>query len=101
MKPTKEFDLDALLAHYQDNDDDFATDDVVSVEEGEWEIDFKDYATRSDTYRHVPSGRYFEISQRRSGSYYTDYFYDAPEIYEVYPVVRTRIVYTSEKPELP
>jgi|GEM_PF-5051286 len=42
---------------------------------------------------------YYEIEECRSGSYYTDYYYDDPEIHEVTPkeVVITKTVYERVK----
>jgi len=43
--------------------------------------------------------KYYEIEQCRSGSYFTDYYYEDPEVYEVTPkeVVITKTVYERIK----
>lgn len=101
MSRIEDFNLAAILAHYRENDCEFdeAEDGIKEIESGDWELDYKDYAQRSDVYQHIPSGRFFCISRMRSGSYYTDYHYDAPEIYEVYPHVVTRTVYQTKPQE--
>lgn len=57
--------------------------DLEVIEEGDWEINFKDYQDKSTYVRHVPTGRFFCINEHRSGSYYSDYYYDAPDAVEV------------------
>jgi len=101
MKPIEDFDLDAILARYKENDAEFdeKEDGVKLIEEGEWESGYKDYANRIDTYQHIASRRFFDIAQSRAGSYYSHYEYNAPEVYEVYPHVVTRTVYSAKKPK--
>lgn len=59
---------------------------VKIVEDGDWIDDgkysFKDtIVTYQDTY--------YQISESRSGSYFTDYHYNDPEIFQVAPRVET------------
>lgn len=44
-------------------------------EEGEW-IDDGKYSFRESVLFNELTGKYYSVSQSRSGSYYTDYYYD-------------------------
>lgn len=83
--------IQQLELAYEDSDgvDDLEGFDVV--EEGVWVQDFK-YQISESVVRHKESGKYFKIFHSRSGSYYSDYEYNAPEFYEVNPVAQTKIV---------
>jgi len=61
-----------------DEDDIDAFDEVV--DSGDW-IDDGKYSFREDVVKY--DGKFYKISQSRSGSYYTDYDYMDPEIEEV------------------
>lgn len=61
---------------------DYMDDDVLSGWEAEelsdWTQDYK-YQHTTTIFKHVPSGRYFRVSQTRSGSYHTDFYYNLPK----------------------
>ena len=63
--------------------DDGLDEDIV--EDGDWVDDGK-YSFRTSIVKH--NDKYFEISESRSGSYFTDYHYDDPEAYEVTPEIK-------------
>lgn len=77
----------------------FVGDDDIEaltiVEEGDW-IDDGKYSHRSDVYS-TEDGKHFQIRSSRSGSYYSDYYYSEPDVYEVKPVVKTitKVVWES------
>ncbi|SMG43365.1 hypothetical protein [Paraburkholderia susongensis] len=73
------------------------SEDLKEIVGGDWEIDYKDYASRSTVQQHVPTGRYFSITENRSGSYYTDYFYGDSDCTEVEPVEVTVTQYRAVK----
>ncbi len=66
------------------------------IDEGNW-VDEGKRSFRKSIVK--VENRYYEIEQCRSGSYYTDYYYDDPEVYEVFPkeVVITKTVYERVK----
>lgn len=65
------------------------------VEDGEWTVEFKDYATRVITYKF--GEQFFAVSESRSGNYYSDYFYDDPTCVEVVPEVVPTTIYVVKK----
>lgn len=75
------------------NDEDPA---LEIIQDGNW-IDEGKRSFRNSIVK--IEGRYYEIEQCRSGSYYTDYYYDDPEVYEVTPkeIVITKTVYERVK----
>ena len=62
--------------------------DFVVIKAGDWINDYKDYDIREIIVQQKTTGKYFRIDQSRSGSYYSDYEYDDPEITEVAKVVK-------------
>ena len=66
------------------------TDDIEVIESGEWEHEYKDYFAKESIVKF--DGKYYLIVDHRSGSYYTDYNYDAPDITEVEPKIETVVV---------
>lgn len=66
------------------------TDDIEVIESGEWEHEYKDYFAKESIVKF--DGKYYSIVDHRSGSYYTDYNYDAPNITEVEPKIETVVV---------
>lgn len=76
--------LKQLLEEYEAQDQEH--DDLEEVESGDWEQEHKDQY-RTDVYRHKPTGRFVAITQNRRGSYWTDWDYGDPDIYEVAPKV--------------
>lgn len=70
--------------------------ELTIINEGSW-IDDGKYSFRT-SYVKIED-KYYEIEQSRSGSYYTDYYYDDPEVYEVIPeeVVITKRIYKRVK----
>ena len=66
------------------------TDDIEIIEQGNWEIQYKDRACLESIVKF--EGKYYSIVQNRSGSYYTDYNYDDPIITEVEPKIETVVI---------
>lgn len=62
-------------------------EDFELVEETEWTQDYK-YQSADAIFLHKPTGRHFEISNTRSGSYHTDWYYSAPSFREVKKTVK-------------
>jgi hypothetical protein len=61
---------------------------VTIVEDGDW----LDEGKRSFRYSYIRiADKFYQIEECRSGSYFTDYYYDDPEIYEVTPRTETVI----------
>jgi len=55
----------------------------VAIEKGDWVVDYK-YETCTHIFQRLSDGKYFALDRRRSGSYYSDYYYEDPEdLYEV------------------
>lgn len=67
--------------------DDDLPDSFKLVEEGTWEQDYKTQS-KDDIYSDG-EGNHFVISNTRSGSYHTDWYYTAPHIQQVEPKVET------------
>lgn len=67
-------------------------EDVVLVEEDDWTQEHK-YQYCSAVYK-CPEGNYFEVSNNRSGSYHTDWYYGEPSVRQVTPV--EKVVKTTE-----
>lgn len=75
--------IDELLAvHQEEHGDDAAYDRWVIVEQGDWISEGK-YENRAAVYKHQETGRFFEVRDSRSGSYYSDYYWNDPEAVEV------------------
>lgn len=51
----------------------------VEVDGTDWEIDYKDYASKQTVFEFVDMGVYVSVTESRSGSYYSDYYYDEPD----------------------
>ena len=66
------------------------TDDIEVIEQGDWEIQYKDCATKESIVKF--EGKYYSIIDARNVSYYTDYFYDDPIITEVEPKIETVVI---------
>lgn len=66
------------------------TDDIEVIESGEWKHKYKDYFAKESIVKF--DGKYYSIVDHRSGSYYTDYNYDAPNITEVEPKTETVVI---------
>lgn len=77
--------LIAVAKEDYDGDD---CEDFKVIEEGEW-IDDGKYSSCETIIKHKQE--YYNVYQARSGSYFTDYEYDDPEVYKVVPkeVVKT------------
>lgn len=61
------------------------------VEEGEWTQEHK-HQQAYHIVRHDGTGRHFGLAQSRSGSYHSDWYYDATKIAEVHKVTETIVV---------
>lgn len=66
---------DIIFESYQEE-----TDDIKIIDDGDW-IDDGKYSFRTAIVEY--ENKFYQINQSRSGSYYTDYYYDDPDIYEV------------------
>ena len=62
------------------------------VEEGDWVSEGK-YEICESIIKY--KDKFFRMIQSRSGSYYTDYYYNDPTFYEVEPKVITKTVYVK------
>ena len=58
--------------------------EITLAESGDWVDDGK-YSFRSDIYYHKNTNSYWDVTQSRSGSYFSDYYYDKPNLYRVEP----------------
>lgn len=67
-------------------------EDFELVEDGDWISDGK-YDHCSQVVKHLPSGKHYTYTLGRSGSYYSDYYYDyedtVPDMLEVKQVTKT------------
>ena len=66
------------------------TDDIEVIASGEWEHEYKDSFAKESIVKF--DGKYYSIVDHRSGSYYTDYNYDEPNITEVEPKIETVVI---------
>lgn len=73
----------------------FEDDELEIVEEGDWEIEYKDCSCKESIVKH--EDKYYNITQGRSGSYYSDYEFDDPEVTEVVPKEVTTIKWVKVK----
>lgn len=66
--------------------------DFELIEDGDWISEGK-YEYCTQVVKHLPSGKHYTYSLGRSGSYYSDYYYDyedfVPDIIEVKQVTKT------------
>ncbi|KQV99978.1 hypothetical protein [Rhizobacter sp. Root1221] len=69
-------------------------EDLEEIEEGEWTCEYKDNEYRSDIMKHLPTDTFWRIDLGRSGSYYTEFFYEDTEATQVRPV--EKVVTTTE-----
>ena len=78
--------IEEVLAIYDnthENEDDY--DQYKIVEDGDWVSEYKyEYHTLIVSYK----GKYYQINESRTGSYFTDYDYSEPEAFEVIPEKR-------------
>lgn len=90
-----EIKAELLRFHNDEPDDDPEADNRWEcVDKGEWVSEYKD-ETRTQIYRHVPSGRFFAAYDSRRGSYWSDYEYEDTEAYEVRAVQVTVTQYEA------
>lgn len=68
-----------ILAVYNEEAD---HPDIETVEEGSWEQDGK-YQFCEAIFKH--EDEFYCVSQSRSGSYHSDWYYNDPDVYEVTP----------------
>jgi hypothetical protein len=89
-----------FLKLYIDNDSDPEDDMIKCVDNGDW-IDDGKYSYKKTVYRVCyDTGewtRYFCISEGRSGSYFSDYYYNDPNCTEVFPQQVTTTIYVTKK----
>ena len=86
--------LELLKKEYEENDQE--TDDLPSfevVEEGDWVVEHK-YEICDIYLKHKHTEDHFCITLRRSGSYFSDYYYDDAEFSKVKPLYETKVVRT-------
>jgi hypothetical protein len=69
-------------------------EEVELIEEGEWVSEGK-YENCESIIKY--KDKFFCMIQQRSGSYYTDYYYNDPFFYEVEPKVITKTIYVKVK----
>ncbi|QHJ79005.1 MAG: hypothetical protein [Caudoviricetes sp.] len=70
---------------------DLDIDEFECVKDDSWEQNGK-YQYRSAVYKVVGQEVYFEVSESRSGSYHSDWYYSVPEFYLVdKPIVYVKI----------
>ena len=68
---------------------------LVKEQPGDWTSEGK-YESRSDVFMRTTDGKYFELSQCRSGSYCTEYVYEeVDELYEVRKIPVTTYKYEA------
>lgn len=73
-----------IIALFEDEwhvEEDYAHFEVI--EDGDWEVDRK-YQFRSSIVKFMD--KHYQINEARRGSYWSDYEYDDPDIFEVIPV---------------
>lgn len=70
--------LEQVIIDLWENED----EQIEIIDNGKWRTDVK-YEHRDTIVKFI--GRYFAIAQSRSGSYFTDYEYCDPMVYEVEP----------------
>ncbi|CAJ6883161.1 Uncharacterised protein [Burkholderia pseudomallei] len=94
-----EFDLEKFKAALTSEDDPIDVledlDEFMKVTRGQWVSDHK-HEHRETVYLHKPSGRFVTVAESRSGSYWSDYEYDAPMLAEVEPREITKTVYHAK-----
>ena len=73
----------------------FEDDELEIIEEGDWEIEYKDHACKETIVKY--EDKYYNIIQGRSGSYYSDYEFDDEEVCEVVPKEVTNIKWVKVK----
>ena len=69
---------------------DSGTGGIEVIEQGEWQIEYKDCSLKESIVKF--EGKYYSITEQRSGSYYSDYYYDDPIIIEVEPKIETVVI---------
>lgn len=77
----------------------YNTDGIKYVveEDTDWEINYKDYASKDTIFKFPELNVFVRVSESRSGSYYSDYFYDEPSFEFVEPKEITITSYVSVK----
>ena len=86
--------LGLLKKEYEENDRE--ADDLPSfevVEEGDWVVEHK-YEICDIYVKHKHTEDYFCITLCRSGSYFSDYYYDDAEFSKVKPLYETKVIRT-------
>lgn len=70
--------------------------ELTVIKEGNW-VDEGKRSFRTSIV--TIDNKFYQIEESRSDSYYTDYYYDDPEVYEVVPkeVVITQTIYEKVK----
>lgn len=71
-------------------------DEWQMIEDGDWVSDGK-YDLTTSVVKHIESGKYYQYSLSRTGSYYSDYYYShhddgGVELDEVVPVEKTVVI---------
>jgi hypothetical protein len=76
---------DDLIAYHKEEID---LDGIECVYNGDWVAEHK-HEYKETVYKY--QDKYYSVDDIRSGSYFTDYDYDDPEVYEVVPkeVIKT------------
>jgi hypothetical protein len=90
---TKEIEEKLIAVAREDYDGDDA-DEFEIVEVGEW-IDDGKYSYQDTVILY--NNKFYNVAESRSGSYFTDYDYQDPQVYEVIPTQVTKTVYAIVK----
>ncbi|SOK59148.1 Nucleotide reductase subunit C [Yersinia phage fHe-Yen9-03] len=84
--------LSSILVESDFEDDEDGDNDenikFIKVEDGDW-FDEGKWSYRDDTFFFTDLNVYVNVGQSRSGSYYTDYYYDDPSFSFVEPKTQT------------
>lgn len=82
-----------LDCHNEELEDETLYDKICFVCESDWVSDHK-YQFKETVYKF--NDRYFEVSETRTGSHHSDYYYEDPEIYEVVPKQVTKTTWVKK-----
>ncbi len=79
-------------------DADYLPEQVIEVEDLGWDDEGK-YQYGGSVVKDTTDDTHFMITQSRSGSYYSDYYYGTPEVTRVKPTLETitRVVWKEVK----
>lgn len=64
---------------------------LIVIESGKWTSDMK-YEFKTTVVQDKESGKFYEIEESRTGSYYSDYEYSESSVIEVEPHTETKVI---------